>query len=198
LPIIRRPVYFVDMGQKGEETRGRLLDATRDLIESGGYFGAGLNQVIATSGAPRGSLYFHFPGGKDQLVAESVRRAGREIGQIVQDLAETAPDTVTLVTAVLGLLGDRLEASGWRKGCPVATVALEMAATSDPLQEVCSEVYGSWEGSLRDRLAADGHPEAADVAVTVLALIEGALLLARAHRSREPLDRVSRQITALL
>jgi TetR/AcrR family transcriptional repressor of lmrAB and yxaGH operons len=186
------------MGQKGEETRGRLLDATRDLIESGGYFGAGLNHVIATSGAPRGSLYFHFPGGKDQLVAESVRRAGREIGQIVQDLAETAPDTVTLVTAVLGLLGDRLEASGWRKGCPVATVALEMAATSDPLQEVCSEVYGSWEGSLRDRLTADGHPEAADVAVTVLALIEGALVLARAHRSREPLDRVARQITALL
>jgi TetR/AcrR family transcriptional repressor of lmrAB and yxaGH operons len=122
----------------------------------------------------------------------------REIGQIERDLAETAPDTVTLVTAVLGLLGDRLEASGWRKGCPVATVALEMAATSDPLQEVCAEVYESWEDSLRDRLAADGHPEAADVAVAVLALIEGALVLAKAHRSREPLDRVARQITVLL
>ena len=116
----------------------------------------------------------------------------------MRDLAETAPDTVTLVTGVLGLLGDRLEASGWRKGCPVATVALEMAASMIRCQEVCSEVYGSWEGSLRDRLAADGHPEAADVAVTVLALIEGALLLARAHRSREPLDRVARQIAALL
>ncbi|MER6178382.1 TetR/AcrR family transcriptional regulator [Streptosporangium sp. NPDC001681] len=186
------------MGQKGEETRGRLLDATQDLIEGGGYFEAGLNRVIAASGAPRGSLYFHFPGGKDHLVAESVRRAGREIGQVVHDLAETAPDTVTLVTAMLGVLGDRLEASGWRKGCPVATVALEMAATNDPLQEVCSEAYGSWEGSLRDRLAADGHPEAADAAVAVLALIEGALVLAKAHRSREPLDRVARQVTALL
>ncbi|MGW2194815.1 TetR/AcrR family transcriptional regulator [Streptosporangium sp. NPDC001682] len=74
------------MGQKGEETRGRLLDATQDLIEGGGYFEAGLNRVIAASGAPRGSLYFHFPGGKDHLVAESVRRAGREIGQVVHDL----------------------------------------------------------------------------------------------------------------
>ncbi|WP_433241794.1 TetR/AcrR family transcriptional regulator [Streptosporangium sp. CA-135522] len=186
------------MGQKGEETRVRLLDATQELIEGGGYFGAGLNQVIAASGTPRGSLYFHFPGGKDQMVGESVRRAGHEIGRIVRDLAESAPDTASLATAVLAMLGDRLEASGWRKGCPVATLALEMAATSDPLQEICSEVYGSWEGLLRDRLAADGHPEADDVAVTVLALIEGALLLARAHRSREPLDRVARRIVLLL
>ncbi|MBG0830582.1 TetR/AcrR family transcriptional regulator [Planomonospora sp. ID67723] len=186
------------MGRKGEETRGRLLDATRDLIETGGYFGAGLNQVVAASGAPRGSLYFHFPGGKDQLVGESVRRAGREIGEAVRELAEAAPDAESLVAGVLGLLGDRLETSGWRKGCPVATVALEMAATSDPLHEVCSEVYGSWEGALRDRLAADGHPDPADTAVTVLALVEGALLLARAHRSREPLDRVTRRISALL
>ncbi|MFF5208164.1 TetR/AcrR family transcriptional regulator [Streptosporangium sp. NPDC000396] len=186
------------MGRKGEETRGRLLDATQDLIEGGGYFGAGLNQVVAASGAPRGSLYFHFPGGKDQLVGESVRRAGHEIGLLVRDLAETAPDTASLIQGVLTLLGDRLEASGWRRGCPVATVALEMAAVNDALQEVCSEVYGSWEDMLRERLAADGHAEAGDVAVTVLALIEGALLLARAHRSREPLDRVARRILALL
>ncbi|MEV8632276.1 TetR/AcrR family transcriptional regulator [Streptosporangium sp. NPDC051023] len=186
------------MGRKGEETRGRLLGATQDLIESGGYFGAGVNQVLEASGAPRGSLYFHFPGGKDQLVGESVRRAGHEIGRMVRELAETVPDTAGLVAGVLALLGDRLEASGWRKGCPVATVALEMAAVSDPLQEVCSEVYGSWEETLRDRLAADGHPEPADTAATLLALVEGALLLAKAHRSREPLDRVARRVAVLL
>ncbi|MEV7010341.1 TetR/AcrR family transcriptional regulator [Streptosporangium sp. NPDC051022] len=186
------------MGRKGDETRSRLLDATQDLVESGGYFGAGLNQVVAASGAPRGSLYFHFPGGKEQLVGESVRRAGREIGRTVRDLAEAVPDTASLVTGVLALLGDRLEASGWRKGCPVATVVLEMAAVSDPLQEVCAEVYGSWEGELRDRLAADGHPEPDDTATVLLALVEGALLLARARRSREPLDRAARRVAALL
>ncbi len=186
------------MGRKGDETRSRLLDATRELVESGGYFGAGLNQVIAASGAPRGSLYFHFPGGKDQLVGETVRRAGQEIGLAARDLAETAADTASLVAGMLTLLGDRLEASGWRRGCPVATVALETAATNDRLQEVCSEVYGSWEETLRDRLAADGHPEPGDTAVTVLALIEGALLLARAHRCRDPIDRVARRVAALL
>ncbi|MEV4899507.1 TetR family transcriptional regulator C-terminal domain-containing protein, partial [Nonomuraea sp. NPDC055795] len=93
-------------------------------------------------------------------------------------------------------LGDRLEESGWSKGCPVATVALETAATSDPLQQVCSQVYRSWEAALRARL--QDRPDADDLALTVLALVEGALLLARTHRDREPLNRVSRQIALLL
>ncbi|WP_049573440.1 TetR/AcrR family transcriptional regulator [Nonomuraea sp. SBT364] len=181
------------MGQKGTETRLRLLDATQELVESGGYFNAGLNQVIAASGAPRGSLYFHFPDGKDQLVGESIRRAGQAIGAAFDDLGGSAPE---FVEGVLRLLGDRLEESGWRKGCPVATVALEMAAASDPLQQACSEVYTSWEDALRARLA--GRPDADDLAVTVLALIEGALLLAKAHRSREPLDRVTGALATLL
>ncbi|MFE0641441.1 TetR/AcrR family transcriptional regulator [Streptomyces sp. NPDC058877] len=184
------------MGLKGAETRDRMLDATQELIETGGYLGAGLNQVIATSGAPRGSLYFHFPGGKDQLVGESLRRAGRTIGDALEGLADSRPSVAGFVEAVLQHLGDRLEESGWRKGCPVATVALEMASTSDPLQEACSEVYASWEEALRAHLA--DRSDADDLAVTVLALVEGALLLARTHRSREPLDRVSRQIGVLL
>ncbi|ALO07535.1 putative transcriptional regulator, TetR family [Streptomyces venezuelae] len=184
------------MGQKGTETRDRLLDATQELVETAGYFGTGLNQVIAVSGAPRGSLYFHFPGGKDQLVGESVRRAGQAIGDALGEPAGTDPSPAEFVEGVLRHLGDRLAESGWRKGCPVATVALETAAANDPLQEVCSEVYSSWEAALRARLSS--RPDADDLAVTVLALVEGALLLARAHRSRDPLERVARRLHTLL
>ncbi|MET8426318.1 TetR/AcrR family transcriptional regulator [Nocardia sp. NPDC004860] len=184
------------MGQKGAETRDRLLDATQELVEAGGYFGAGLNQVIALSGAPRGSLYFHFPGGKDQLVGESVRRAGAVIGDSLGALADSELPVADFVDLVLQQLGDRLETSEWRKGCPVATVALETAAANDSMQQACSEVYSSWEETLRARLA--GQPGADDLATAILALIEGALLLARAHRSREPLDRVGRQIAVWL
>ncbi|MCW2876897.1 MAG: putative transcriptional regulator, TetR family [Sphaerisporangium sp.] len=184
------------MGQKGEDTRTRLLDATLELIESGGYFGAGLNQVVAASGAPRGSLYYHFPDGKDQLVSESVTRAGQDIAAMITRLE--AFDTADLLIQLLDLLGDRLEQSEWRKGCPVATVALELAASNDAVQKVCSAAYTSWEAALHDRLISDGHPDAEDLATTVLALIEGGLLLARTHRSRQPLTRVSRMIKTLL
>ncbi|WP_052849486.1 TetR/AcrR family transcriptional regulator [Streptomyces avicenniae] len=184
------------MGQKGTETRNRLLDATRELVETGGYAGAGLNQVVAVSGAPRGSLYFHFPGGKDQLVGETLRRAGRAIDGDLAELAAASASAEEFVTGVLRHLGDQLEASGWRRGCPVATVALETAATSDPLHAACSDVYASWEATLRARLA--DRADADDLALTVLALVEGALLLARAHRSRAPLDAVARRIGALL
>ncbi len=183
------------MGQKGDRTRDRLLDATQELVEAKGYSGTGLNEVIARSGAPRGSLYFHFAGGKDQLVGESVRRAGQAIGEALAELADSSPPA-EFFEGALRHLGDRLEESGWLKGCPIATVALETAATNDPLQEACSEVYSSWEAILRSRLG--GRPDADDLAVAILALIEGALLLARAHRSREPLDRAARQIGALL
>ncbi|WP_199742525.1 TetR/AcrR family transcriptional regulator [Streptomyces triticirhizae] len=97
------------MGRKGAETRDRLLDATQELVEDAGYFGTGLNQVLAASGAPRGSLYFHFPGGKDQLVAESVRRAGHAVGETLAGrAAEPDMPTTEFVAGVLPALGDRL------------------------------------------------------------------------------------------
>ncbi|WP_250562314.1 TetR/AcrR family transcriptional regulator [Sphaerisporangium fuscum] len=177
-----------------------MLDATRDLVEAGGYYGTGLNQVLAVSGAPRGSLYFHFPQGKDQLVAEAMIRGGAEVAATVEELAGSAADAAGLVTAILTTLGDRLEASGWTKGCPVATVVLEVAATNDELQKVCADIYASWRAGLAARIAADGHSgqEAEELATFVLAMIEGALLLARAERSRTPIDAVARRVTALL
>jgi TetR/AcrR family transcriptional repressor of lmrAB and yxaGH operons len=187
---------FAAMGQKGAATRSRLLDSTQSLIEARGYFGTGLNQILADSGAPRGSLYFHFPGGKDELVAEALTRAGAEIDAVIRGIA--AADTAELIAILLGLLGDRLESSGWSQGCPVATVALETSASNDAIQQICATTYANWQLAVQDKLRADGRDNACDLATTLLALIEGALLLARTHRSIEPLKAVSRTITTLL
>ncbi|MFD5097525.1 TetR/AcrR family transcriptional regulator [Streptomyces albidochromogenes] len=188
------------MGQKGEETRGKLLNATQRLIEAGGYYNAGLNQVVAASGAPKGSLYFHFPDGKDQLIEEAVRQGGQEISALLTSLDQDSDKggTADMLAALLEVLGDRLEASDWRQGCPVTTVALEMAAGNTALRRACSEVYASWEGALADRFEADGHSSPQSAATAVLALIEGALVLARAHRSRVPLDRAAQALAQLV
>ncbi len=188
------------MAAKGDQTRARLIDATRTLLEARGYFGTGLNDVIEAGKAPRGSLYHHFPGGKDQLTAEALTASAREIDTVLGGLAERAPDTRALVEALLDALGDRMEEAAYTKGCPIATVALEVAATHDPLQKVCASVYDGWQRALADRLVADGRAagEAEDLACSLLALIEGALVLARARRSRVPIERARRTAGALL
>ncbi|MEO3869766.1 TetR/AcrR family transcriptional regulator [Nonomuraea sp. B12E4] len=180
------------MAVKGEQTRARLINAARTLIEERGYFGAGLNEMIDVGKAPRGSLYHHFPRGKDELIAAALAASGREVATLIRTLSEEAPDARALIEAVLDALADRMEQAGYAKGCPIATVALEVAATNDPLQRICADVYADWQRALADRLVADGHaPDQAEgLAGSLLALIEGALVLARAQRSRTPIDRV--------
>ncbi|MBB2914225.1 TetR/AcrR family transcriptional repressor of lmrAB and yxaGH operons [Streptosporangium becharense] len=188
------------MAVKGDRTRARLIDAACSLVEARGYFGAGLNEMLQAGGAPRGSLYHHFPGGKDQLIAEALAVSGREIEDLIRNVAEGVPDTGALVEAVLDALADRMQEAGYAKGCPITTVALETAATNDSLQRVCADVYDGWQRALVDRLVADGHApgHAEDLACSLLALIEGALVLARAGRSRTPIERARRSVRALL
>ncbi|MBL1079215.1 TetR/AcrR family transcriptional regulator [Nocardia sp. 2] len=184
------------MGKKGADTRYRLLEGARSLIESRGYFGTGLNQILEVSGAPRGSLYFHFPGGKDQLIAEAIEQAGAEITAVIETTA--APDARAYLEAMADLLGERLEQSDWSKGCPVAGVALDAASANDSVQQACSAAYQRWESALRERLAGYGHPEPDRLALAALALIEGGLLLARTHRDRAPLRRLAATFETLV
>jgi TetR/AcrR family transcriptional repressor of lmrAB and yxaGH operons len=184
------------MGKKGAATRSTLIDSTQKLIESRGYFGTGLNQVLADSGAPRGSLYFHFPGGKDELIGEAIRRASQDIDTIIDSVE--AADTGELMTVLLRILGERLEGSNWNQGCPVATVALETSATNDGIQHACSAAYSGWHKTLRGRLEADGRSDADDLATFLLAVLEGAMVLARTHRSTEPLEAASRVVNNIL
>ncbi|MEU8323458.1 TetR family transcriptional regulator [Nonomuraea sp. NPDC048881] len=205
------------MAVKGDETRARIIAAARALVEAQGSHGTGLNEVLAVAGAPRGSLYHHFPGGKDQLVGEALAAAGREVDAMIDDLAGTLPAARDLVPAVLDALADRMVAAGYAKGCPVATVALEVASSNEQLRRVCAGIYEGWQRRLADALRADGHATADvlhtekhdagddtgndtadELAATVLAMIEGALVLARASRSRLPVERVRRQVVRLL
>ncbi|MFE7527571.1 TetR/AcrR family transcriptional regulator [Kitasatospora sp. NPDC057542] len=188
------------MGVKGEETRARLIAGTRELIEAQGYFGTGLNRIVAATGAPRGSLYFHFPGGKDQLVAAALTQAGQEVEALLAGLAAEGAGTTALAERLIEAFADRLEQSRYTSGCPIATVALEVAGTNETLRTVCAELYAGWQQVLAGRLEGEGFgPAEAEVAAgQVLALLEGAVLLASVRRSREPLDHARHAVRQLL
>ncbi len=189
------------MGAKGEETRARLVRATRDLLEAQGYAATGLNLVLAESGTPRGSLYFHFPDGKDQLVTQALAEAGREMSDLIELLRDTrTAGSAQVISRLIGLLADRMEQSGYRKGCPLATVALEISASNEPLRRLCADTYAGWQQAFAELLVTEGHStDRADVtAGAVLSLLEGALLLARVQHSRLPLDQAARSAELLL
>ena len=186
--------------EKGEKTRAKLLEAAGTLVQRHGYRGAGLNQVIAESGAPRGSLYFHFPGGKDELVAEALAASADRWKGALEETLDAAPSLEAGLRAVCAELADQLEGSGYRLGCPLATATLEAASDNDRIQRVSAEHYASWERAIGRRLEAldPPHPDPARLARFALASIEGALLLARAYRDPAPLHEAADLLARLL
>lgn len=181
---------------KGERTRRKLVDATATLLRRQGYHATGLADIVAESGAPRGSLYFHFPGGKDELACAALVASAARWRARIDEVTRAAPDLGAAIEAAVGVLAADLEASGWDLGCPVAAVALE--ATSPVVREVVVAHFAAWLDDVGARLVAAGIPAGAarELAIAVVAAVEGALMLARVAQSREPLVAVSRALRA--
>ncbi|TQM81384.1 TetR family transcriptional regulator [Saccharothrix saharensis] len=174
------------------DTRQRVVRTAADLFRAQGYHATGINQVLAEGGAPKGSLYFHFPGGKEQLAVEAVTLAGNELCDALAAVLDSEPDSAKALAQALELLGRDLLASDFRSGCPVATVALDAASDSEPIRAACADVYARWQRLIAARTGDE------DVATVVLAAIEGALLLARTRRSLDPLHAVGARLSAFL
>ena len=185
--------------RKGERTRQKLVAATAELLQRQGYHATGLSQIVEESGAPRGSLYFYFPDGKDQLAVAALDAASTEWRARIDAVVAAAPDLGQAVEDVCRLLADDLAKSDYSKGCPVAAVALEAASTSGPVREAVEAHYAEWSDAIVERLTAREMPRdaAKQLATFVLASVEGALLLAKVQRSKQPLLVVGRMLRAM-
>ena len=175
-----------------------MLRTAAGLFQAQGYHATGLNQVLGEGDLPKGSLYFHFPGGKEQLAVEAVRLAGDELGDALGGALASTPDPVQGLERAVDLLGEHLAATDFREGCPVATVALDTAGHSEPIRTACADVYDSWQALVARHLGAAGVPDPDGVATVVIAAIEGALLLARTRRDLAPLHAVGTRLRVLL
>lgn len=182
------------------DSRARFVETAAALLRRQGYHATGLAQVVEESGAPKGSLYFHFPGGKEELATAAIERSAAELHAELAAMVGAARSPAAAVRAVASALADELEASRFQDGCPVATVALEAAAQVPALQAVCSAAYGRWQALIEGYLASAGVPaeRARSLGNLVLAAIEGALLLSRAHADTTPLRRVGDELGRLV
>lgn len=177
-----------------------MIAAMVELIERQGYHATGLNQLTQVSGTPKGSLYFHFPGGKEELAAESIRVAGAEIGERLAATLNSDESLGDAISAFVLRLAQELQTSNFRKACPIAMVAMETAGTSEPLRQACKQVYAAWFALVEQRLTTAGIEPGAAAAWTTLiwSAIEGALLLSRTDQSTHPLETIAVQFQHLL
>lgn len=180
------------------DTRVRMIAATVSALERQGVDGMSFTDVLRTSGAARGAIYHHFPGGKAQLVAEAAAQVGRDAQARFAELP--APDPVTVVESFLAAIEPVVQASACGGGCAVAAVTVhEGRDGSDTLRDLAAGVFASWRGQLADRLSAAGldPAEASGLAALLLALLEGAHVMCRAAGTIDPFTEAARTITAL-
>lgn len=165
------------------------MDSTAELFRRQGYNGTGVKQIVAAAAAPFGSIYHFFPGGKEQLGAEVIRSSGAMYMQLFAEVVRDAPDTLTAVGDFFDGAAETLRETDYADACPIATVALEVASTNEPLRIATADVFESWIAAAGAYFVHAGVApgRARALAYSMLSLLEGAFVFSRAMRSTEPL-----------
>lgn len=184
---------------KAPDSKAKTVIAAAKLLQQQGYHGTALHDILRVGGSPRGSLYFHFPKGKEEIGEAAVALAAETVRQMIAEAAETSKNVESFLVRVLQNMASNLEQSDYKGGCPIATTALETAAQSKVLSAVTRNAFQKWEHELKRGLERFGMKtnDADLIATTVLSQLEGALLLARTYRSLEPMRRAEKAVKLL-
>jgi TetR/AcrR family transcriptional repressor of lmrAB and yxaGH operons len=173
-----------------------MIERTAVLLAKKGLQGASFSEILEASGAPRGSLYHHFPGGKDELVLAALEHAANQALGVLDRLAGKPAREVA--EGFLSLWRSVLARSDFSAGC--AIVAVTVAAESEDLRARAAEILRSWREKLVTLFVASGIPKkkARGLAASLVAACEGGVILARAERSFEPFDLVAAEQLAMI
>lgn len=184
---------------RDRDTRADLVQTMARLLRDQGFTATGRAQLLAESGVSNGSLYHHFPGGMEELAQAALEASGQAVADALRDALEGAPNAALGVTRFLDIAAGPVAGEPC-PGCPVAPTALESPIVSPRLRAAAARCFEQWEDLIAARLRADGWPEdmVAETASGALALVEGALLLARVTGQASHLASAKRAALSLL
>lgn len=170
-------------------TRESILTAAAELMRHRGYSGVAMKDIADASGAPIGSLYHHFKGGKVQIAREALVNAGVAYGQLIPAVVDGYADLGEAIAGVFVQAAEDMAATGFANMCPVASVSAEIADTVVELRLATETIFRGWIDGGAAYFAGRGvdAPQARDVTVALIGALEGGFLLARTLRSTEPL-----------
>lgn len=180
--------------------RQPIIDAAVQLFRQRGYAATGLNDLVLASGSPKGSMYYYFPDGKPTIAAAAVEEAGRRVMETIEDIAARTGSTADLLVEHARLLGQWMEKSGFRDGCPMTTVLLELAPDDRVVTEAGRRAFAARLRILGDKLIEDGFEarEAEAMALLCTNALQGSLVMARVECSRAPIEQTAAQLAAIL
>jgi TetR/AcrR family transcriptional repressor of lmrAB and yxaGH operons len=183
---------------KRGSTRTNMLISAAEVLRERGAAGVTIDEVLARSGAPRGSVYYHFPEGRNQILTEALQYAGGALTDVIDEAA--AKGGMYLVRRFVGFWEDLLVESDFTAGCPVVAAAIGSADDEPQLTTVAGTIFSRWRDALSRAFVTDGFDEpcAASLAIMCIASLEGAVVLCRSTRSVDPLRDVAEQVEFLI
>lgn len=189
----------VKVAKDNPDARKRLLATAGVLFKRQGYASTGVKQLLDSSGTVAGSLYHHFPGGKEEVTLAVVRKAG-------QDITAMLGTTLNLMGSAAGLdrfiagLAVSMDASGGLDGCPIAPIAVESPTAGEPVRRAAAAQFAAWTDVIAAQLRCEGYPPetAQPLAQVLLSALEGALLLSRTAGDTTALAALRSVLPALL
>lgn len=183
---------------KGPSARDRLLAATEDMLRETGMAGTGIKDVVARSGAPIGSLYHYFPGGKTQLVSEALEIQASKVRALIGRFFDDRRSAAAAVEALFDNAADGFNRAGAGKGCAIGAVALDLTPSDVEIAVRCREAFDTWVALIAPRLPFADDRTRRSFALTIVAALEGAFVLARAAHDGRPFRDVGKWLAAML
>ncbi|WP_378729737.1 TetR/AcrR family transcriptional regulator [Nocardia brasiliensis] len=181
------------------DARRRMIEGAVESLRVHGASATSVDRVLSSTGAPRGSVYHHFPGGRTELINDAVVAAGAVMSEFIERLTRDS-DPVTALDQFAALWRRTLVDSDFRAGCPVFAVAVETNDDAPEFARAAADIFTRWQRALADMLVRDGIPEprARRLATLTVTAFEGAIALCRAQRDLSPLDDIAHELRDLI
>ena len=183
-----------------QPVRAKILEMAARLFQSQGYSAMTMSQVLQECGAPKGSLYYYFPQGKEQLAIEAIGLIRQKIEEQIRRYLAKIEDPVEAIQALINATAAELEQPENIIFCTVSLLTLEVSLVSEPLRKACQATNAAWEQAFVEKLEQGGYApdRAGELGALVQVMIDGAIISSMGRKDTLPLRRAAAAIPTLL
>lgn len=185
---------------KGAKTRTKVIESAALLFQQQGYAATSISQIVSRSGQPKGSLYFHFPGGKQEIAAAAAVQSSEFILALIKEVFVSSKTLCEAIAEITKAFSNQLQASDYRDGCPISPLATSSTGEVSVLRESCASAFDEWLSAIEAGLRVHGiaDTKCSALALLILSSVEGAILLSQARHNMDALDSLPASLAPLL